>query len=100
MRLNLDGLDVDYKPTKKFIDLAGKKFGKLTLTSFAGARKRPSSRWTHYYNCVCECGNKVIVQTGNLTRGTTRSCGCLRKGQMVRSKAKNKMSDWLASLKG
>ena len=30
-----------------------------------------------YYNCICLCGKKVCVHSGNLKR--TKSCGCLNK---------------------
>lgn len=31
------------------------------------------------WECVCDCGATALVTGGNLTRGITRSCGCLRK---------------------
>ncbi len=39
------------------------------------AKKRlPGGKWF----CHCECGNDVIVSTGSLRNGDTRSCGCLK----------------------
>lgn len=52
------------------MDLLGKKFGRLTvIDSF---KKDGYS----YYNCICECGNKVVVYQGSLVSGATKSCGC------------------------
>lgn len=57
----------------KVNDYTGKQFNKLTvLKDFAdGSRQRKCE-------CLCECGNIVIVQKNNLQSGTTKSCGCLK----------------------
>jgi len=59
---------------RKFIDLTGKKFGKLTAISIDhknGTRV--------YWNCICDCGGKRIVSNDHLRRGDTTDCGCERK---------------------
>ena len=61
----------------KFLDLTGQRFGKLTVIKFSkdvqsGNRKRK------YWLCQCDCGNLKEVRTDGLTRGTTKSCGCLK----------------------
>ena len=28
--------------------------------------------------CKCDCGKSVLVASGNLNRGSTKSCGCIR----------------------
>lgn len=53
-----------------FVDIAGKKFGKLTAVKFLGYGK-----WL----CKCECGQETIASGGNLRCGITKSCGCLRE---------------------
>lgn len=58
------------------LDLTGKKFGKLTAISYAGANKYGQSVW----RCVCECNpntvlEKTIIAT-RLNNGYTQSCGC------------------------
>ena len=55
---------------KPRLDLYGKQFGKLTVVDFAG-----NSKWA----CKCECGGEAVVYTANLTRGNTKSCGCVKK---------------------
>lgn len=57
----------------KFIDITGKTFGKLTVLSRTVNSKHGASRWV----CLCECGQKTIVISGDLKNGRTKSCGCL-----------------------
>lgn len=58
-----------------FIDLTGKKFGRLTVVSYYFEGKDRYNRW----NVKCDCGNESKVQYKKLISGETRSCGCLRK---------------------
>lgn len=58
----------------KVKDLTGMKFGKLTVVEPCGKNKSNQMMWL----CVCECGKKTTVISANLTKGTTKSCGCLR----------------------
>jgi len=55
----------------KKLDLVGLKFCLLTVVS--RSEKEGRTRW----NCVCECGNKSVVQTSHLTSLYTQSCGCI-----------------------
>ena len=61
----------------KFIDLTGKKFGKLTVVSRNSDKISQCGQRRTTWNCVCDCGNKTIVSSNNLRRGHTNSCGCL-----------------------
>ncbi len=49
-------------------DITGMKFGRLTAISYAG---------NYNWLCQCECGNQKVIATSSLTRGLTKSCGCL-----------------------
>ena len=62
----------------KKIDLTGATFGYLTVVSPAETVVQ-GTRYRTMWNCVCKCGNKVVVSTDNLRSGTSRSCGCLAK---------------------
>lgn len=55
-------------------DLTGKRFGRLTVL-----RKDGKGHGNQIYLCQCDCGNTVRVYHSNLTRGLTKSCGCLQK---------------------
>jgi hypothetical protein len=52
-------------------DLLNKKFGKLLVVSYARFEKSRS-----YWNCICDCGRKVIVKDYSLIQENTKSCGC------------------------
>lgn len=56
------------------IDLSGKKFDRLTVIKFHGRNESGIYLW----ECQCVCGKTVVVSRNNLTRGHTKSCGCLR----------------------
>lgn len=60
------------------IDLTGEKFGRLTVLERAENRIRPSGQQQTMWKCVCDCGNKCIVEGNELRRGNTQSCGCYR----------------------
>ena len=62
----------------RLIDLTGKKFGRLTVLCREGTYQRPSGNKEPTWRCVCECGNEVVVQSSNLKRKNTLSCGCLQ----------------------
>lgn len=53
--------------------MRGDKFGRLTVRS--ESEKSRSGRVQ--FNCACECGNSVVVNSHYLRTGHTRSCGCL-----------------------
>lgn len=62
-----------------FINLIGKKFGRLVVISRIPNRK--SAAW---WNCKCSCGNERQVSSRALGRQhePTKSCGCLSKHHM------------------
>jgi hypothetical protein len=63
---------VKRKP-KPFRNLVGEIFGRLTVLSRADHPLRPI-----HWRCACSCGTERVVNGSRLTRGDTRSCGCLR----------------------
>lgn len=56
-------------------DLSGQRFGSLIVLGDSGERRNRFVVW----ECQCDCGNKTLVVGTSLTRGHTKSCGCLRK---------------------
>ena len=60
------------------IDISGKRFGRLTAMQKVENNK---SYQTTTWLCRCDCGGKVVVEYGSLTRkkNPTQSCGCLGK---------------------
>lgn len=61
------------------VDLTGQKFGRLTVIDFSH-RRINQSMW----NCICECGNKVVVGGYDIRSGNTSSCGCLWYDNMIK----------------
>lgn len=58
----------------KLIDILYQRFGRLVVTKRAKHPTKLSS-----WECKCDCGNTCIVSSGELRKGQTKSCGCLRK---------------------
>ncbi len=64
----------------KLVDLAGLRFGKLTVGPNHVRRGRQT-----FWPCICDCGNgQIEVWAASLRAGKTRSCGCLHKEAAVR----------------
>ena len=65
----------------------GEVYGKLTITNYELKNKQ------YYYNCDCECGNKILVLGKNLFNGNTVSCGCINsKANMLMDKILTKLN--------
>lgn len=63
----------------KFIDLTGRKFGKLTVIERVG---NSGSKWL----CKCECGREKTVLGSNLRQGYTTTCGHCYKTEDITGK--------------
>lgn len=63
----------------KFIDLTGKRFGRLKVIEKIGYDKNYRVLW----RCKCECGNETITRSENLNSGNTKSCGCLQRDETI-----------------
>lgn len=61
------------------VDLAGKRFGRLTAKSYKIGSRKVKAKWL----CVCDCGNSKMVSTSNLKSGKTKSCGCITSEMAV-----------------
>ncbi|MGP8314678.1 AP2 domain-containing protein [Enterocloster aldenensis] len=61
-----------------FIDLTGKRFGRLLVVERIGT-KNNSPLWS----CKCECGCLAQVTTRSLKSGNTKSCGCIHSEQIA-----------------
>lgn len=57
----------------KIKDLTDAVFGRLTVVRRTGSTDKGESIW----ECVCICGRIKLAKASNLTKGSTRSCGCL-----------------------
>jgi hypothetical protein len=74
-------MSIQNMPThKRFQDLTGQVFGRLTAISYDGMVENRAA-WV----CRCECGQNVVVLGKNLKQGLTQSCGCLHREMLKTS---------------
>lgn len=73
----------------KFIDLTGKKFGKLTVIKRVGSDKYKNAVWL----CRCDCGKESIRVTSRLKSGYTKSCGCLSVQKLLERNIKHNQTN-------
>lgn len=60
------------------IDLKGKRFGRLFVVERDMEQQQKLNSPQACWKCKCDCGSVIIVKSGNLIKGKTKSCGCLR----------------------
>lgn len=56
------------------VDPTRQKFKRLVVITKSGKDKNNHVLWL----CLCDCGQRVIVQSSHLLTGHTQSCGCLK----------------------
>lgn len=66
-----------------FINMVGKRFGRLEVISRAPNDKGNRARWI----CRCDCGNVKEIDGYHLRKGITKSCGCYAKEKSAESQA-------------
>lgn len=71
------------------IDLTGRKYGRLSVLSYAGQKGRRRTMW----KCRCDCGNIVEVESTHLRTEHTKSCGCISKENISKLNYKNGLSN-------
>lgn len=65
----------------KHVDWTGQIYGKLTFLEYS------YSKGNHvYWLCQCDCGNKKIIRADSVSRGVTKSCGCLFRDDLTNQK--------------
>jgi hypothetical protein len=62
----------------KKVDLLGKRFGMLVVLHELPNRQGGKVMWA----CKCDCGHTTQSAGGNLTKGVSASCGCVRTKHM------------------
>ena len=63
-----------------FIDITGRRFGKLVVLERAGRNKHKKTLW----KCLCDCGEFTVTTGEALRSRTTKSCGCLHEAHLAR----------------
>ena len=62
------------------LNFEGKRVGRLVGIRCVGSNKQGNALW----ECKCDCGNVVIVNSQRLRVGKTKSCGCLNSEIVTR----------------
>lgn len=61
-------------------DLAGRRFGHLTVIRRAMPHEAAHYRNKAVWACTCDCGSRNVLRTASALRGvSSSSCGCVRK---------------------
>jgi len=58
----------------RIVELAGQRFGRLTVVSRTTNEPSGKARW----EVTCDCGASLVVRSTALISGNTKSCGCLK----------------------
>ena len=63
------------------LDILGKRFGSLVATKVVSRNAKEGVLW----ECICDCGNTVVVSAGRLNsaKNPTVSCGCSRRTKNI-----------------
>lgn len=72
---------------RSFVDLHGRKFGRLLVKSIS------SSRGGLIWRCICDCGNEKDIPSRSLLHDSASSCGCLRNDRIRESNSTHSMSN-------
>lgn len=79
---------------RKTVDIIGKRFDRLVVVS---KTDKKASNGSYYYECKCDCGNKIDVYYGNLRQGNIKSCGCMR-AEMAIQKGKENANKYIKDI--
>lgn len=74
----------------KMIDLTGQRFNKLVAIKPLPKDPKDYGKSTcTKWLCKCDCGNETIVNSSNLRKNHTQSCGCLQRINNSKAHFKN-----------
>lgn len=68
--IRLKKYNIEIIKNRYFIDLTGKRFGKLVVESISKNNKNNNTRW----NCLCDCGAKTKTSTSNFLYRNVKAC--------------------------
>lgn len=79
---------------RRTIDI-GVRIGRLTVEAATAQRKNGYTIW----QCRCECGNTILLDTRALQRETIQDCGCITKVKPGMRDLSGQRFGWLVCLK-
>ena len=69
--------------------IIGNRYGRLVVVRRAEDYVSKLGHHCIRYECVCDCGNTVIVHGSSIKGGTTTSCGCYQRDATIESHKKH-----------
>lgn len=66
-------------------NIAGQRFGRLVAQKRAGSDRVSKALW----ECLCDCGARLLLTGDVLRRGINKSCGCLRREMMAKKQRRH-----------
>jgi hypothetical protein len=66
--------------------LLNQRFGRWIVIAYEGIYRVNGEHKGHLCRCRCDCGNEKVLQVGVLRRGLSRSCGCLLRETVGKSR--------------
>ena len=79
LNCNVDNLFWSYGETENLVGKRSERLIVVNLHRIPVGERDKVVRW----ECLCDCGNTVFIQTTDFTSGHTRSCGCLKTDMTV-----------------
>lgn len=76
----------------KFVNLSGKRYGRLVVIKLDHVQKLPSGKNEMFYLCKCDCGKSKVIRASSLRNGYTQSCGCYMKEMLSKRQSVHNMS--------
>jgi hypothetical protein len=73
------GCHLKDKTLKRQQSFIGKQFGSWLILEFVS-----SKNYKEKFKCRCECGTESIILLSSLQSGVSKSCGCLRKKDLIK----------------
>ena len=58
----------------KAVDLTGRRYGRLLALEQVKSEK---DKRHAFWQCQCDCGNRIVARKDSLEAGNTKSCGCI-----------------------
>lgn len=72
------------------INRIGQRYGKLVVIGPFKRRRTSAGRALLFWRCKCDCGTKLWVCSGELVRGGTTACGCMKGAKLRHGFARKK----------
>jgi len=65
------------------MDMTSQVFGRLTVIAVSTEKVKQNKI---FWECLCECGNVVVIDGSHLRTGNTKSCGCFKIDRLKAAK--------------